>query len=87
MGVGGGDRHLTNLDSNPSWTPPVKVQRMNPDSTTEPKMWAVDPMPDTHTRLGATPGYLWYKGSKKNAMPVFVGVFNVPVVCDVESLD
>jgi hypothetical protein len=83
----GGERHLTNLDSDPSWTPPVRVQRVNPDSTTAPKMWAVDPEPDTHTRPGTTPGYLWYKGGKKNASRVFVGVFNLPLMCDVESLE
>lgn len=44
---------------------------------TENKSWTV---------TSNTPGYLWYRGSKKNAPWVYVGKCNVPWSCDVEDL-
>ncbi len=81
-GSWGAGRYFTNLkDNNPQVpTDPevfVKVQRLNPDE--DPKQWKVDSQ--------GIPGFLWYKGSNKNAPWVYVGKYNVPWSCDVQSLE
>jgi len=71
-GEWGGGRIFTRPDATP-----VKIQRINPDEE-DPKIWKADSQ--------STPGFLWYRGSKKNAPYVFVGKYSVPWSCTVESL-
>ena len=58
------------------FAPPVEVTRL--DDTT----WTVFPTDDG----GKVPGFLWFKGKKKNAPWIYVGAFDVPWSCTADSL-